>query len=130
MYRLHIGVDEVLQIFLFAGAWLWFGVLRLDPRREVRQRALAGQDSLSFRTVPGGVALLDVTGEGTVLDHLRGDQQTTRTDIHAADMAVQQVVRIQRLPPDLGVEVEAAGREAAALRDVVHRIGDFRDVVR
>ena len=44
-------------------------------------------------------------------------------------MAVQQVGRIDRLAAHLGVEIEAAGREAAGLQDVIERRDEFGRVV-
>ncbi len=43
---------------------------------------------------------------------------------------VEQIGRIERLAADLGVEVEAAGPEAAGLQDVIERQRGVRDVVR
>ena len=43
-------------------------------------------------------------------------------------MGMQQIVGIDRLAPDLGVEIHAAGGEAAGLQDVVERERHLRDV--
>ena len=59
---------------------------------------------------------------------LLGDEQAAGAGIHRADMGMQQVVRVDRLAADLGVEVEAAGGEAAGLQDLVAGQRHLRDV--
>ena len=50
--------------------------------------------------------------------------------IHAADVSLQQILRIDRLPPDLGIEIETAGGEAAGLYDFQNASDEFRHVHR
>src|SRR5690606_27671658 len=45
--------------------------------------------------------------------------QSSRAHVDGADMSVEQVLRIERLAPEPGVEIGAAGDEAAAKQDLV-----------
>jgi hypothetical protein len=45
-------------------------------------------------------------------------------------VAVEQIDRVDRLPAHLGIEVEAAGREAAAAEEVIERHREIGHVVR
>ena len=49
-----------------------------------------------------------------------GDEQRPRHRVHPADVGVEQVGPVDRLAPQLGVEVEPAGREPAAAQDLEH----------
>ena len=49
--------------------------------------------------------------------------------VDAADVADQEIGRIDRLPAHLGVEVEAARRDAAVLQDEIQRRDEFGRVV-
>jgi len=67
---------------------------------------------------PAGVARVDRALEAAVDDHLFGQQQRAGADVHAADVPVQQVDRVDRLAPHLRVEVHAAAAQAAGLQHV------------
>jgi hypothetical protein len=69
--------------------------------------------------VPAGVADVLRLVEGAVLDHRRRALEAARQHIEAADMAMQQVGRFDRLAPHLGVEVEAALAQPTGLEDLV-----------
>ncbi len=127
---LAAAVDQILEILLLSGDRLWLQAFPLHFSRQVFQRALAFEDRLAFRAVPASVAAFDMVGELAVLDHLGRHQQAAGADVHAADMGVEQVVGIEGLAADLGIEVQAAGGEAAAFQDVIKRKADLRNVVR
>ena len=59
-----------------------------------------------------------------------GDLQAAGERVHAADVGVEQVDRLEALAPDLGVEVDAAGREPAHAQDHQHALGGQIDVRR
>ena len=79
---------------------------------------------------PSGVALVDEGLQLAALEHRRGAQQPARQHVDGADVAVEEVDGVDALAAHLGVEVVAAGGEAAALQDVVERQRDFAHVVR
>src|SRR5690606_24837723 len=108
----EIRIHQVLEILLPAGARLRVDTFALDIRRQVIERALAGEDGAPFRTFPARIPLRYEAVHRPVLDHLFGDQQGARADVHRADVRVQQVLRIDRLATDLRVEVETARGEA------------------
>ena len=91
----------------------------MDVVGQIVERTLAGEDGPAFLALPAGVAVRDEGVELAVLDDLLGDQQAAGAGVHRADMGDQQIVGIERLAADLGVEVEAALAEAAGLEDVV-----------
>ena len=66
--------------------------------------------------VPRAVALLEHPVEHAVLADRGGDLQAAGKGVHAADVGVEQIDRLEALAADLGVEVQAAGREAAVLQ--------------
>src|SRR6185369_12841162 len=97
---------------------------------ELRQVDLAAEDALAELAVPAGIALLDQLGELAALDHRGGEQKAAGADIHAADMGVEEVGGIDALTTDLGVEIDAAGPEAAVLEAHVERQRGLADIVR
>ena len=58
--------------------------------------------------------------ECAILHHRLSHQQRTRTQVHGACMASYEVVGVNRLTAQFGIEVEASGRETAAAYDGVH----------
>ena len=79
---------------------------------------------------PAGVARLAQRVEAPALEHLGRHQQGAGKRVDAADVGVEEVVAVDALAPQLGVEVEAAGREAAALEDLVDGERQLVDRVR
>jgi hypothetical protein len=122
-------VDQGLETFLAAGDGLRLKARVRHAGGEVLEAAPAAQHGATFLAVPAGVTLLDVAGERAVLDHRGGCEQAARADVHAADVGVEQVGRIKRLAPDLGVEIEPAGPKAAGAQDVVEGEGHLGHTV-
>ena len=56
------------------------------------------------------------------------DLQAAGEGVHAADVGVEQVDRLEALAADLGVEVDAAGREPAHVEDAEHALRGQVDV--
>ena len=52
-----------------------------------------------------------------------------RQRVHPADVCVEEIDRVEALTPQLRVEVEAAGGEAATAQDLIESEGHFADVV-
>ena len=67
--------------------------------------------------------MLHELGQPAVLADGGGDLQAAREGVHAADVRVEQVHRLEALAPHLGVEVRAAGLEAAHVEDGQHDLG-------
>ena len=59
-----------------------------------------------------------------------GDLQAAGEGVHAADVGVEQVDRLEAFAADLGVEVDAAGGEAAVLQQHEHALRRQIDVGR
>ena len=106
-------VDQPLQIFLPAALRLRVELLLVDVVGEVVEALLAGKNVLAELALPAGIAVVDELLQRAVLDDRLGVEQRPRRRVHRADMRVEQVVGLDRLAADLGVEVHAAGLEAA-----------------
>ena len=90
----------------------------------------AVEDGPAERAVPARVALLERLREGPALEEVGRDEQRPGERVDAADVGVEQVGPVRALAAQLGVEVEAAGREPAAPQDLVERQGQVLDRVR
>src|SRR6185437_8625977 len=99
----HEPVDQVLVVFLLAGARLWIDVLLFDARGDLLEAALAREHRLGFFLLPAGVTGLDGALIGAVLEDRGGGLEATGENIEAADMAVHQIDGVERLAADLGV---------------------------
>src|SRR5690242_17849918 len=115
----HEPVDQVLEIFLAAGAWLWIDVLLFDAGGDLLEAALAREHRLGLLVLPAGIAVGEELVVGAVFDQPSRALEAAGQRVEPADMAVHQVDRIERLATDLGVEVEAAIAEAAILEDLI-----------
>src|SRR6202521_555333 len=127
---LAIPINQIFQIFLTARHGRYVLVGRQDALRQRLERSLTRQDVLPEGGPPSGITILQFLRQTSVLDHALGGEERSCTDIHPADMAMEQIDRVDRLASYLGIEVEPTGREATALQDVVHRERRLRHVVR
>ena len=101
-------------------------IFSLATRLAIASSVAPGlQHRLRRRLVPARVALGAELVELAVLDHRRRRDQRLRAGVDAADMAEQEVARVDRLAAHLGVEVEAAGRDPAGLEDEIERRHEF-----
>src|SRR5690606_24949807 len=112
-------VDQVLQHLLAAG-----GELRLGLSEDVRGDLIEG-DGLALDLgadafVPGGVAFGDELVQTAIGADGGGDFQAAGEGIHAADVSVEEVLRLVGFATALGVEVEPAGGEAAGFQQLEH----------
>ena len=62
------------------------------------------------------VAFLDESGQPAVGHDRAGDLEPAGKGVHAADVGMEQVDRLEAFPAHLGVEVDAAGGEARPCR--------------
>ena len=105
-------VYQILEHLLAAADVLGGVALGENVRLEVAEAGLAGFDATAELAIPAPVAFLDERGEPAVGDDRAGDLEAAGKRVHAADMGVKQVDRLEALAAHLGVEVDAAGREA------------------
>ena len=103
-------IDYVLQILLTAGTRLRIELVALDPRCDFGQAAPPSQHFRALAAIPTGVALGENGVELAVLDQPRRRDQRARAGVEAADMAIDEVDRLDRLAAHLGVEIEPARR--------------------
>ena len=82
--------------------------------------ALPALDLRADAGIPRGVALLHEFGEATVLADRGGDLQAAREGVHAADVRVEQIDRLEAFAAHLGVEIDAAGGEPAVFQHRQH----------
>src|SRR5690606_32091954 len=90
-------VDEVLEIFLLAGLRLGVELGLEDAVGDLLEAALARKHSLALALVPAGIAGLAGVLERPVLEDRRGCLEAAGEHIEAADMAVDEIDRIDRL---------------------------------
>ena len=73
---------------------------------------------------------LTISANCAALDDGGGVEESTRHGIDSSDVRIKEIGRVDALPPELGVEVVAAGGETSTLQDVVESRGDLANVVR
>src|SRR5579863_4051417 len=102
-----VAVQQVLQELLPSRSGLGLDPLARDPAGDFLQRDLAFEHRLGAGRVPTGIALGEEAVVFAVFDQFARRDKRLRADIEAADMAEQQVLRIDRLAPHFRVEVQA-----------------------
>src|SRR5262245_787910 len=127
---LQVLLDQVLEEFLTSRTRLRIDAFFEDVIAEVGEARLSAEDLLAELAVPARIAVLDVLLELAVGHHLLGDEHTASEHIHASDVRVKEIRRVDALTPQLGVEVHTAAREAARRENLVANERDFLDVVR
>ena len=83
----------------------------------------AGIDPPAQRRRPTRIALVEQFLDTAVGPHRRRDLQAAGKRIHAANVGMEQIDRLKALPPHLGIEIDAAGGQAAIFQDRVHHLG-------
>src|SRR5262249_32789859 len=111
----NVPIEQILQQFLLARTRPRRNLLRGDALGDLFERALTSQHRLALRLVPAGVAFGERLIVLAIFNQLRGGNQGLGADVKAANMGDEQVLGVDRLTPQLGVEIESARRDAAAL---------------
>src|ERR1035437_6802372 len=119
----EVFVDEVFQKFLTT-AGVWRSVAFLEHVSfEFLEAGLAFFNLRADTAVPRGVTVLHKLRETSVLADGGGDFQSAREGVHAADVRVKQIYRLEAFAATLRVEVHTAGRQAAVFQNGEHRMG-------
>ena len=79
-------------------------------------------DFLADARVPRAVPLLHKLSQPTVFANRRCDFQPARERVHAADVRIEQIYRLEAFAPHLGVEIRPARREAAHFQNGQHDV--------
>src|SRR5437763_16771778 len=87
------------------------------------------QSLLTEVVLPITVSLIDETPQGSVLDDGLRIEQSLGEHVDSADVAVEQVDRIDRLTADLRIEVEPSAGHPAAFENVQHGERQPGDIV-
>ncbi|KAJ8552584.1 hypothetical protein ON010_g9962 [Phytophthora cinnamomi] len=116
---LHAAEQQQLRQLLLARHVVRLARL-LGVGRHLLQRGAALLDALAQRALPRRVALLDHVAQLVLLQQLGGLAQAAREAVHGADVRDEDVLEVRGLAAHLGVEVEASGREAADLDELLH----------
>src|SRR4029079_6781726 len=116
-------VDEVLQEFLAAACVRGGIALFEDVGFEPGKIGLALFDLSANAGVPRSVALLHKFRETAVLANGRGDLESAREGVHAADVRVKKVDGFKAFASYRGVEIHAAGFQAAVFQNRQHGLG-------
>src|SRR5690606_5842631 len=128
--RSDVGVDQVLDQLLTPASIRRDLALREHVLLERREAVLAGLDLGANARVPRCVSLAEERLELALGTNPRGDLQAASEGIHAADMGVEEIDRLEALAADLRIEVDTAGREAAVLEDHEHDLRRQVDIGR
>src|SRR5690348_15478282 len=102
--RSDVAGEEPLDELLLSRARAGIDALVEHLLRQIREAQLAAEDVLPEGAAPAGVAIRDHLVELAVVDDLLRDQQAARERVHAADVGVEQIGRVDALPAELGVE--------------------------
>ncbi len=99
---------------------LWLGVM--SPFSSMifssdLKLCLPDFDFFAEAGVPTGVALAEQFFEFAVGEHCVRDFEAAGEGVHAADVGVEQIDRLEAFAADFGVEVDAALGEAAIFED-------------
>src|SRR5438034_7412720 len=124
------AVDRAFQKLLLSGPRLGIDLARCDATLEIGKGDRSFEDRFAEILRPVRVALFARCGEGVVLDHVVGSEQGARERVDARDVRVEEIGPAYALPPQLRVEVEAAGREPARGKYFVQRERELVDRVR
>src|SRR5436190_16171871 len=103
--------EQVFQVLLFAGARFRFAEFSDD---ELVQFAKTGAAFFNVPAVTGIEARVTFGDEGlefSVGENLPRQFEGERIGVHAPDVRVKEILGIDGLPPELGVEIKAAGAE-------------------
>src|ERR1044071_3734257 len=92
---LQIAVQHVFEQFLTTGDVRGHFTLLEHVGLEFFELRLAAFDVRADAAVPRGVALLDEVAERAVLSHRGGNLQAVRERVHAADVRVEQIHRLE-----------------------------------
>src|ERR1035441_235964 len=113
-------VDEIFQEFLPA-ADVRVGLALLEHVSfEFLEAGLARLDLRADAGIPRSVAVLDKFAQPSVFADGGGDLQAAREGVHATDVRIKQINRLETFAAHLGVEIRAAGLETAVFEDGEH----------
>ena len=99
-----------------------------DVGFEFIEGGFAFVDFFADAGVEGAVASFDEVFDGAAFEEAVGDFEAASEGVHAADVGVEEVFWFEAFAADLGVEVEAAGFEAAHFEDLDHDVGGHVDI--
>src|SRR5882757_2307081 len=118
---LAVARDEALRQLLLARPGRGIQPFLSGQIRQAGEIELAAGDPLAQLPAPARITLLLELFQGAVGHDIRSRQQRARERVDAADVSQVQVGWIDRLPPQLGIEVESARGEAFVLHHLHHR---------
>ncbi len=121
-------VEDVFDHFLAAAGDHGLLFEAEDVGFEFGEGGFAFVDFFADAGVEGAVAGFDEVFDGTGFEESVGDFEAAGEGVHAADVGVEEVFWFEAFAADLGVEVEAAGFEAAHFKDLDHDVGGHVDI--
>ncbi len=125
---MEVGVEEVFEIFLFAGALFGFAEFREHEFFEALEVGFAGFDILAVAGIKRAVTIGHEVLEFPVGEDLTRDFEGERVGIHAADVAMEEILEISRWAAEFGVEVEATFAQSTGAQNRNHRETEFLNV--
>src|SRR5436190_500033 len=118
---LAMSGDDALGQLLPAGTRRGIQTLLGGEVRKRRKTQLAARDALAQLAVPTLIALLFELLQRAVRDNVGRGQQGARDGVDTADVSKIQIRRVDRLAPQLGIEVESTGGEPLVLYQLHQR---------
>src|SRR5688572_1606826 len=115
----QVIVYDALKILLPPGSRFWIDAVFLHMMSDLLEIHFSRQHFLRLRCLPPRVALIERSIERVILDHFCRGYERARAGVHASDMRMKQILRIDGLPPDFGIESKAAGGNSAGFYDVI-----------
>src|SRR5215210_8180748 len=130
LHRSQIVIDDAFKMFLPPRARLRINSVLLYVIGDLFEPQLALNHPPGQLRIPSLISAFERQLESPILDHLACNEKSPCAGIHAAHMSLQQILRIDGLPPDLGIEIETSGSETAGLNDLAKSQNEFRHVHR
>src|SRR5579884_1755703 len=118
----NVSIDNILQ-HLLPSRPIRLGVALLQHvLLQLLETSTPLLNLLTHASVPGAIAVLHKILEHAISPNLGRDLQSVSERIHAADVGMEQVDRLKALAPYLGIEVDAAWRQAALTENHQHAL--------
>ena len=127
-------VDDVFVELLAAGAWDGHDLARLDSLGQIGQRRLASGNRPAELAIPASVSIGLHRLKPPLLHQPGGSDQRSSQRIDAANVRVKEILAVEGLASQFGIEVETTSSQSAAAKDFVERhnqvFGGVRKLVR
>jgi len=109
----EVGVQQVFEVLLPPAAGRGFAQLGEDELLESGKADFTPFDVAAEAGIEARIALGDKLGETPLAQDPAGDLERQGVGVETPDVGMEEVLKVYGGPAQLGVEVDAAGAEAA-----------------